>query len=290
MSAAASDQFETIDAAVSAWRQGDLALNAGILFVHVADLARPITQEATETARGQHGSDPPETDIGAVFSDAPGLVVLSQTCDIVRACKDRPYVEVAPLVEVPPAVLDEVRRMRRPAFAYVPGVADRNLVVHLDRTMTIEKAVLARWTRIPGCPSDEEARAFAAALSRKRMRFAFPNDFVQASETLQKRLRDRHNKDHAEGAHLRALREIRVRAAPSWESPTVRLAFWFIQDVDPEGYEPAWPKWVQEWAGLFDQTGKYRVELAIPCRLEDITARDYVESDHLDLDQLSAPR
>lgn len=290
MTGAASDPFAAIDAAISAWRQGDLALDADLSFVHVADLACPITPVASETARSQLGSDRPEMDIGAVFSDAPGLVVLTQTCDIIRASQDRPYVEVAPLVEVTPVVLEEVRRMRRPAFAYVPGVADRNLVVHLERTMTIEKAVLARWTRIPGCQADEDARSFAAALSRKRMRFAFPNDFVQASEALQKRLRDRHNKDHAEGAHLRALREIRVRAAPSWNSPTVQLALWFIWDSDPVGCAADWPKWVQDWAGLFDQTGRYRVELVTPCRLEDITARDYVESDHLDLDQLSVPR
>jgi hypothetical protein len=290
MNGQASALFAAIDAAISDWRQGDLALDAKLSFVHLADLARPITQEASETAQSQLGLDGTDADIGAVFSGTPGLVVLTQTCDIIRVCQDRPYIEVAPLVEVTPVVLEEVRRMRRPAFAYVPGVANQNLVVHIERTMTIEKAVLAQWTRIPGCQTDEDAKLFALALSRKRMRFAFPNDFVQAIEALQRRLRDRHNKNHAEGAHLRALNEIRIRAAPSWNSTTVQLALWFIWDVDPIEAVPDWHKWVQNWAALFDQSGRYSIEFAIPCRLEDLTARDYVESDHLDLDQLSVPR
>src|SRR5687768_1657702 len=58
-------------------------------------------------------------------------------------------------------------------------------------------------------------------------------------------------KDHAEGAHLRALREIRVRAAPSWDDEEVRLAFWFIKEAEPEGHAPGWDEWVDEWSGLF---------------------------------------
>ena len=291
MTAAWPDQSTAIDEAVAAWRQGDVALQRDLFFVHIADLARPLTPEARATAADSHQDGvPPASDVGAVFSETSGLVVLTQTCDIVRPCAERPYVEMAPLLEVAPEFVEEARRMRRPAFAYVPGVADRNLIAHLDRTMTIEKAILARWPRISGCSSDDETRAFAAALARKRSRFAFPNDFVEASQDLQERLRVRHNKNHPEGAHLRALREIRVRAAPSWDNQTLQLTFWFIRDIEPDGHEPAWSDWVKKWVDLFRQTGRFRIELAIPCRLEDITARDYVESDHLDLDQLSSLR
>lgn len=58
--------------------------------------------------------------------------------------------------------------------------------------MTVEKAVVASWTRTDGCRTDEQRRAFATALSRKRARFAFPDDFVAAARQLQDRLADKH--------------------------------------------------------------------------------------------------
>jgi hypothetical protein len=51
-----------------------------------------------------------------------------------------------------------------------------------------------------------------------------------------------------------------------------------------------WAKFLGQWLGLFDQTGRFRVDPPVACRLEDMTARDYVESDLLDLDRLSVPR
>ena len=36
-----------------------------------------------------------------------------------------------------------------------------------------------------------------------------------------------------------------------------------------------------------DEGGRFRLDAPIACRLEDMTARDYVDSDRLDLDRLS---
>ena len=47
------------------------------------------------------------------------------------------------------------------------------------------------------------------------------------------------------------------------------------------------PAHVDQWLALFDQTGRFRLEPPVACRQDDMTARDYVESDHLDLDRLS---
>lgn len=164
---------------------------------------------------------------------------------------------------------------------------ERWLVADLDRTMTMEKALVAGWTRIPGWESDDDLRDFALALARKRSRFAFPDDFVDAARDLQRHLADKHNRQTDEGAHLRALREIRVRAAPSWDHGEVRLSWWFIKDTDPEHTDIDWPVLLNRWLGLFDRTGRFRLHPPIACRLEDMTARDYVESDRLDLDRLS---
>ena len=278
----------TIDQALQAWRQGNVSLDAGLEFLHFADLSRPHSPASTQVAEALvHDSAAIEAGPTPVLDAVRGVVMLSQTCHVVRGCRDRPFVEVAPLIEVPGPWVEEIRRLKRPAFAYLPTTVGECLVADLDRTMTVEKALVAGWNRIPGWETDDDLRDFARALARKRSRFAFPDDFVAATRNLQEHLTDKHNRQTDEGAHLRALREIRVRAAPSWEDGEIQLSWWFIKDADPVDAPVDWPSFLDQWFAHFDQTGRFRLDPPIACRLEDMTARDYVESDHLDLDRLS---
>lgn len=279
------DEIERINISLSKWRQGDAVLEEGnLFFLHLAELSCPLTLEAFELAQEQKDQ---EGGCFGVGSAVIGFAIVTQTCDIVRSCEKRPYVEVSPVVKVEPQFLREVRQLQRPGFAYLPNLANQNLVVDLDRTMTIEKSIVAQWVRIPGWIHDEDGRKFAEALARKRSRFAFPDNFVKAAQDLQKYLKKEHKRDKPEGAHLRALREIRVKASPSWDAEVVTLDFWFIKETEPEGHAPRWDKFVEDWIELFDQSGRFRIDLSVACWLEDMTARDYVDSDHLDLDQLS---
>ena len=280
----------TINQALQAWRQGDVSLNPGLEFLHLADLSRPHSPASNQTAEDSANSgETIEAGAGAavIFDKVRGMVILSQTCDVVRGCRERPFVEVAPLIEVPKPRVEEIRRLKRPALAYVPATGGDRLVADLDRTMTVEKALVAGWIRTPGWESNEDLRDFALALARKRSRFAFPDDFVAAAQSLQKRLSDKHDRESDEGAHLRALQEIRVRAAPSWDAGEVHLSWWFIKKAALVDVRVNWPTLLDQWLSFFDQTGRFRVDPPIACRLEDMTARDYVESDHLDFDRLS---
>lgn len=287
----AGDDERAIDEALRAWRQGDVSLDAGLEFLHFADLSRPHSPASRQVAGAMADrSGRIETGAAPVLESVRGMVMSSQTCDVVRGCRDRPFVEVAPLIEMPGMEVEAIRRLKRPAFAYIPATAAEGLVADLDRTMTVEKAVVAGWTRTPGWRTDDELRDFALALARKRSRFAFPDDFVAAAQALQRRFVDKHDKETAEGAHLRALREIRVRAAPSWSDEQVRLGWWFVKDSDPENVDADWPSFLEQWLNLFDRTGRFRLDPPTACRLEDMTARDYVESDRLDLDRLSVHR
>jgi len=180
--------------------------------------------------------------------------------------------------------------VKRPAFAYVPSMAKHTLIADLDRVMTVEKAVLASWPRIPGCLTDGECRAFSQAIARKRSRFAFPDDFVCAASNFRQKMLGKYKRNTDEGRHLRALREIQICGKPSWNDGNVGLTIWFIKDRDLEGVNPDWDSHIQDWVALFDVSGRFRIDAAIACRLEDITARDYVESDQLDLDSLSVDR
>ena len=278
----------TINAQLRRWRQGDVSLDAGLEFIYLADQASISTwQQSDEKATLSLASEQNTPSVVPILEEIRGVAMLTQTCDIIRDCQVRPFVEVAPLVELEPHVVEEVRRLKRPRFAYVSATAHEGLVADLDRTMTVEKAVVAHWTRIAGLGTEQEARDFALALSRKRSRFAFPDDFTIAARDLQRRIVATHNRQTAEGAHLRSLIEIRVRAAPSWDNKTVELDWWFIKENDPEDTPSEWSTFVALWIDLFEQTGRFKINSWTACRLQDISAQDYVESDHLDLDRLS---
>jgi hypothetical protein len=167
-------------------------------------------------------------------------------------------------------------------------LADQNLVADLDRTMTVEKAVVAGWQRVQGCHSDGEARVFAQALARKRVRVALPDDFTAFIRGLQNRIKEKHDRQSPEGQALRSLREIRVRASPSWASDEVSLFIWFIKDdssLCPEGI--GWDGLCASWLGFVQSSGRFKEVAGVVAELEDISAREYVDSDPLDLDHLS---
>lgn len=273
-----ADGCASVDATLVTWRQGDCVVGEQ-WFVFRTDLARPLTAEGTAAAA--EGVDTAES---AVF----GFMVLTQTCDLVRKCGERPFVEVCPLVEVDEAQQREIERGRRPSYAFLPALAARRLVGDLDRVMTIEKAVVARWGRVPGWRTDAEARRLSLALARKRARMAFPDDFVAFATPLMSRMSSKHDKQSDEGRALRALREIRVRAEPSWDAGEVRLAFWFIRDADDVTFEGArWDMLLDEWEKRIPKAGRFIDVQAAVLSLEDLTAREYIESDPLDLDYLS---
>lgn len=276
------DQLGSIEAAMQEWWQGDCVLDPSIPFVHLADLATPLSQEASATAK----ENPPEEgadSLEVVVSEMRGLAVLSQTCDLRRSPKNRPFVEAAPLVEVQRSQFDLIRRNRMPAYAFIPALASQRLVAHLERAMTMEKSVLAGRARTPGLGNDDERRDFADQIGRKRSRFAFPTEFVLQIAELRKRFLERGSKSHAEGAHWRAVREIRIRARPSWSAAIVFLTFWFIVDAEPEGHSPNWDQMVGEWIKLVPFSDQYKLEFAGAVRPEDISTRDYIDSDRLEL-------
>jgi hypothetical protein len=268
-----------VDTALAAWRQGDCVVGEQ-WFVHRLEKALPLTHQSRVAA---------EADADLVETAVPGFAILTQTCDIVRGCAERPYVEVCALMKVPADILRDVERARRPGFAFLPCLADGFLVADLDRVMTVEKAVVANWSRTPGWESNTEARHFAQALSRKHMRFAFPDDFNCLIKALQNRLTGKHDKDTDEGRALRSLREIRVQASPAWDAPQVELFFWFVRDESPVNFEGrSWASLLSFW--LAQPAGRFHSVEAQVVTLQDMSAREYVDSDRLDLDRLTAAR
>jgi hypothetical protein len=271
-----------IDAALAQWSQGDCTMGANCWFVTRFDPQHPLTPDAVDVVEVDAEADLTESSVS-------GFVVITQTCDLVRSCADRPFVEIAPLVVVDDRYLQEIHRLKRPRYAYIAGVAQFNLVADLDRVMTVEKAVVARWERISGCQSDADTRLLAEALARKRSRFAFPDDFNRFSHSLQKRMQDKHPKSSAEGEALRALLEIRVSAVPAWDAEAVALIFWFIRaEADDLFADRAWHEFLAGWLKLLPPSARFSSVEGLVVSLEDMTAKEYLHSDRLDLDRLSS--
>lgn len=286
MTGAMTDAIAGINEAIKKWRQGDFFLADNLFFIHLADLERPLTNESVEIA-DERARDNGALEVEGIASTVIGYVVITQTCDIVRDCIARSYVELSPLVAANESTLKETRLLRRPAFAYVPGASSYNLIVDLDRIITVEKSILSSYSPVRGCNDDSERRAFAEALARHRNRSAFPDDFNECMVPVKNHLKKIHRKSDDEGFLINSIGEIRVTASPNWDVEKINIFLWFI--LHPQEASPTTDisQYIDKWLSLFKESEKYELQ-AVVCRLEDMKASDYVGSDRLDLDQLSA--
>jgi hypothetical protein len=267
------ERAKKITLALREWRQGDVALGPKWIS-YIANGDAPLTAPA-EAESGLH----------AATVEVDGVVLLTQTCDVVRDCTERHFVHVAPLKTVDDALASEVEKGLRPRFVRIPSLP--RIVADLDTIATVEKSVVAEWDRTPGWTTDDELRAFADALTRKDSRFAFPDDFNRAVKRLQNRVREKHDKGTTEGAALRALREIRVTAAPSWDAAQVDIFMMFVRHDTPDDAKHKWDEWLEKWLELCVPHGRIATFEGRVTTLQGMTGKEYVESDRLDLDHLS---
>jgi hypothetical protein len=275
-----SDRDKKIDSILKEWSQGDCTIGE-YYFVTQFDPHRPLTA-------GSQALVATGIEIDLIESPVSGFVVVTQTCDIVSSCSQRHLLQVSPLRSVTDEELAAIKkRSNSSKLAYIEGVAAFNLVADLDRVMTVEKAVVVAWKRIQGCQNDTDIRYFGEALARKCSRFAFPDDFNICIKDLQKKIKDKHSKSSPEGDALRALREIRVRASPDWNKDKVEVFFYFIRVEENDLLtDEQWNNWRNQWLDLITQTGRFNWNGAV-ILLEEMNAKEYVESDRLDLDYLS---
>ena len=213
---------------LSECRQGDvvLSLRRQVWLAH-GDL--PSTEYARKHARA--GT------LSGMNEDAPhGHAILTQTCDLVpRLGRDRPFVALAPLVQLHGNELNQGRRGRMTQFAYVPAFGDGSYFADLDRITTIETGVLLLQDRTPGLSDDEQRNAFARAVARKFGRFAFPDDLSRSLSKWRDHVVAKHDKRSPEGTLYREAVDVRVSATPTWDADHVSVV---VTVLFPAGFLP----------------------------------------------------
>lgn len=186
------------------WRQGDFARGVGgFLFAGLSESDEPY--------------DPEES-----ADKVSGLVVISQTCDVVRRTAGREYVAVCALTKVDPADIGNIKKGRKPYYARVDN-AEEDEFADFRRVMSVHKDLVASWNRTPGFESKDSAKRFAAHIERKFGAFAFPDEFNEAIRPLANRIWKRHDKDSEVGRIYRSLRQIRFQAIPNWDAEQKRI-------------------------------------------------------------------
>lgn len=108
---------QAINSALQVWRQGDVAAMRTLSWI--GSPRSPLTEASAAAALDT------ADDRAIIHVEVDAVVVTTQTCDIVRDCRERPFVTIAPLVTLDQQPAAEARRSMRPRFAHVPAAGER---------------------------------------------------------------------------------------------------------------------------------------------------------------------
>ena len=270
---------EQIDARTSHWRQGDVLELGAVAWLALPRI--PLTKQAAE-ADG--------TGVSCLLAESQKVVVVSQTCDVVRRCSERPFVLLAQVVVLEEPAAGEARRGTRPRFVPIPGLGD-DYFADLDLVVGAEKSALLHVESTRGLPDERSQRRFGDGVGRVFRRFAFPDDLSVALRGLVVRVRDKHDKNSPEGRALAALEEIRLTGSPAWDAPEVDVFITFApstrEEADSLMPTEEWDEVVDGWLRRAEPFGVVRSVDGAMIPLDELTAREYVDSDAMDLDYLS---
>lgn len=269
---------KTLD--LTEWQQGD-CFHERKHFLLGCETDGVLHKRGTHLSKtkGTHGHS-------VIVENCEGLVILTQTCDLVRDPAQRPYLEVAPLQKVTPEQHKTIAAKKQPRYVNIPTLDSVFLVADLDRVMTIDKQLLQNCAKVRGCSGEKEQRDFSEALARKRSRSALPDDFVNIVSKFQERCIDKHDKNTDEGKALQKIREIRVQPSPSWSADAVTVRFMFLVSQHDTQIEQELTPHISTWLKLIPKQDKYAIDHFV-ADYTGISAEEYIYSDRFDLDRLS---
>lgn len=219
-----------------------------------------------------------------------GVVLVSQTCDIVQSPTTRPFITVGALCRLSGGDASAAAAGHIPRYVQIPALP-ADYFVDLDRLASVRKARLSKWPRIQGCDTDEEARRFSRSVGRYFSRFAFPDDLNPALKPLVQRLKEKRRRDSTEGRAVDALIDVRLIADPNWEAERIRTNIVFL--LPPTGHrsdpytDEEWEEQVASWMSRCQPHGVITDLQGFAVRVDEWSVSEYLASDPLDLDYLS---
>lgn len=281
----------------SSWRQGDAVIGQ-IPFPWGYTQHAPMLPLSVDLARELKEEDLAEGEFQIAQEEVSGIVVVTQTCDLVRDWQRRPYVQVAPISVLTPekraSAMAEIKRWKSTRYLYLPALEQDGMVAELDRIFTLEKGVLDAWRerRIHCCRTEKESLLMSQNVRRYYSRPALPNAFCEGILGLQDLFEKKHDKKPSggKGFHpgdcLRNLEMVLVKASPRWEAYD-KVEFTLVQGINADDIPLA------DWESLKHECAS-RVALPPGVRVTwnfipygALPARQYRESVEMDFEFLS---
>ncbi|TFC87167.1 hypothetical protein E3T24_05505 [Cryobacterium sp. TmT2-59] len=177
-----------------------------------------------------------------------GVVILSQTCDVVQDSKQ--LCLVAPIVPADAAMLSAARKGQLPLRLYLPPagsipaqLADVEQMASVPKSMLRDRLLISRRTTME---QSEVARNLADRIGRVFTRFPFPDEVYPTFQKLRKKAQSAVGGAGAFGSVLDHVEELRV-GADQWTQYGRRLTLHVIIPsrhlINAEDADPGW-----DWA------------------------------------------
>ncbi len=155
------------------WDQGSLLDRRIDLFL--ADLRAPITAAAAELAHQQGPAPRAVVEVDYDPEQSPGMIIVSQLCDLVASNLDEPMCEAIPLMLVP--AVDPLPGPNSSRYFTLDG--DRRLVCNQTRRLVFEKALLPDRAATNLLITATKRQSFRAWIARRPSRVPFDDDLVE---------------------------------------------------------------------------------------------------------------
>ncbi|MYS60813.1 MULTISPECIES: hypothetical protein [Streptomycetaceae] len=188
-----------------------------------------------------------------------GVVLISQTCDIVQPTKA--YLQVAPVVRLQPQQVKPAAKGAMPRYVAVPAVGV-DAFADLDHVATVSKEHVALLVPERGVETTQDLRRFGMRVGRRFARFGFPDEVAYWLNPLKDQVVSKAgNVSSPLGRVLDEMVEsLRLECDPGWESGApyqlkllVLVKAGLLPALD-EGEIPSVPLALSQW--LYDEGGK----------------------------------
>ncbi|MET9041728.1 hypothetical protein ABZX34_02300 [Streptomyces sp. NPDC004362] len=195
-----------------------------------------------------------------------GVVIISQTCDVVQP--NKPYLQVAPIARVPANLAKQAAKGAMPGYVAVPE-AGYDAFADLDNIATVSKAHLALLVPQRGVADVAAMRIFGMRVGRRFSRFAFPDEVVPWLEPLKSSVLSKAGKTSSPLGRVldERVESLRLECAPSWDAG-LPYQLTLLVVVKPkllpvfdEDEKPVPPAELEQW--LWDEEGNIKQRPAV---------------------------